>query len=358
MPREDEAPARVDGDGVVSRAVREQVRHRMVLRRRVPERIAAAAYRHGANLRHPVRADIGVIDGPAVGAPARGARPLAQPRQRLDAALARRAHRGAQLLGAVQLGLREFVVKLEIGLSQHAVGAEVHRERDRARAEVVRQVAQRAQAVLVADPLEKSRAHRVLAEPARPVQRQIREPVDARQFSFQHFGAHHHLFFGAALAAGRADFALGEDGQAFDEPGGLLAVGDPELAEDGVDRVGQAQDRVEVEDVRVLVGDQLVDVVVEVGQRAARVGRRGVGVDQVVEQGAGVAVGEVGVVLDDDLGAALGRMIEQRNQALMRQLGGARHFLRVAVHALVVVDFEVRRVECFPDESRIQRCGR
>ena len=64
-------------------------------------------------------------------------------------------------------------------------------------------------------------------------------------------------------------------------------------------------------------------------QRAARVGRRGVRVDQVVEHGRGAPVGEVGVVVHDDLRAVAGRMIEQRRQPLVRQLRRPRHLLRV-----------------------------
>ena len=218
------------------------------------------------------------------------------------------------------------------------------------------EVAQRAKAILVADPVEEARADRVLAEPARPVQRSVGERVDAGQLARQHLRAHDHVLLGGAHAAGAAHLALGEGRDALDEPDRLPAVGDPELAEDVVHRAGQPEDGVQVQDVRVLVGDQLVDVLVEVAERAPRIGWRREGVDQVVEEGGGVPVGEVGVVLDDDVRALGRQVVQQREEPLVRQLGGARYLLRVPVHPLVVVDLEVRSVQRLPGEPRIERC--
>ena len=112
-----------------------------------------------------------------------------------------------------------------------------------------------------------------------------------------------------------------------------------------------------MQDVRVLVADQLEDVVVEVGERRARVRRGGVGVDQVVEERRGVAVGEVGVVLDDDLRPLTRLVIEQRHQPAVRLFRGARDLLRVPVHPLMEVHLKMRRLYRFPHKSRIKRCG-
>ena len=134
-----------------------------------------------ADLRQPIRPGVRVVQRRRVGAPTRRADPFPEPRERLDGRGPRRADLRLQSRCAPQLLRRELVVELEIGRSQHPLGAEVHREGDGPRSEIVRQVPQRAEAVFVPDEGEEARSDGVLAEAARPFERKVGERVDPRK---------------------------------------------------------------------------------------------------------------------------------------------------------------------------------
>src|ERR1700674_426877 len=121
------------------------------------DRVAAAPGLERADLGLVIGTRGGVVERLAVWAPARRAGPFAQPGERLDARLARRLHLGAQPGGVLSLRLAELLVEIEVGLAEHPVRAEVEAEGNRARPVVVRQVPQRAEPVLVADPFEEPR---------------------------------------------------------------------------------------------------------------------------------------------------------------------------------------------------------
>src|SRR5207245_6419430 len=121
-----------------------------------------------ADLRQPLRPGVRVVQRRPVGAPTRRAHPFAEPCEWLDGRGTRRAYLRLQSRRAPQLLRRKLVVELEIARSQHPLGAEVHREGDGPRSEIVRQVPQRAEAVFVPDEGEEARSDGVLAEAARP----------------------------------------------------------------------------------------------------------------------------------------------------------------------------------------------
>ena len=85
---------------------------------------------------------------------------------------------------------------------------------------------------------------------------------------------------------------------------GCDLVGGERLAEDAVDERRDALDVIGVQDVRVLVRDELEVPVVDVAERRHVVGRGDVERDGVVRQRGRRAVGAVGLVGEDDLGAS------------------------------------------------------
>src|SRR5207248_7521463 len=136
---------------------------------------------------------------------------------------------------------------------------DVEPERDGPAAIVVGEVAQRSHPVLVADEGEEAAAQRVPTRGARPIERKVRELIDAREAAFERFGADRHLLGRGPHPPGRGHVAFREGGEALDEPTGLRAVRYPQLTEDGAERRGHASEGASVEDVRVLVVEKLRD---------------------------------------------------------------------------------------------------
>ena len=354
-PREDDAAARVDRQRAVAVAVGKAPIVRERRRGQLAAQAAAGAGTDRADLRKSIRADVEVVERARVRAPSRRMGELAQPRERLDARLSSSADLFLERSRLRFLGGAELLVQVEVALPQHALRAQVHRQRDEAATVVVGEIAERAQAVLVADPGEKAAADRVPVVRAGPGERQARKAVDADQPSRKRLRPDAHLLRRRADAPPAADLALRQHGNPLDEPRRLHAVRDPDLPENGVRHPRNSLDGVEVEDVRVLVLDQLRDPVVEVADGRSRVGRGGVSVHQIVEERGGAAVGEVGVVGQHDL-RPLGRDVaEERREPRVGVLRDARHLRGERELALVEVDLEMRRVDRQPDVPRVVR---
>jgi len=109
--------------------------------------------------------------------------------------------------------------------------------------------------------------------------------------------------------------------------------------------------------MRVLVGDELVQPVVVVGQRGHVVGRGGVQPDGVVRQGAGVAVGEVRLVAEQNLDQLARPLVEVLAERGVNVLGDEAGAARQRLEPAVEVDAKVRGLQRVPLQPRITRSG-
>src|SRR5438067_4977634 len=300
-----------------------------------------------------MRAGVEEVERLSIGGKPGRVRQLAEVGEDLELRFAFRVNTIAHRLRFLHLVLAEAGIEREVRFAEHLLRGDVEPEGNGAAAVVVGKVAQRSHPVLVADVREEAAAERVPAGRARPVERKIGELIDAREPAFQRLRADRHLLRRGAHPAAGGDVALREGGEALDEPGGLRAVRDPELTEDGVEGGGDARDGFEVEDVRVLVVEKLRHPVVEIADRGARIGRRRESMHQRVEDWRRAAVGEVGVVGENDLRPAVGDVIEERREPRMGRFRHPGELGREAVLALVEVDLEMRRVDRLPVEARV-----
>ena len=182
--------------------------------------------------------------------------------------------------------------------------------------------------VLVEQVLEEQRPVHVAAAASRPLGRiapgraqRLEAPLEGRR-------PQHHLVVGAMHAAARGQGRLVPGREPLDHPPRHVRAGEGEdgpgprhAAEEGAEDPAEPPGVVEVEDVRELVDDELLQPVVEVAQR--EVVGRGARVEHDAVRGryAGRAVRDVDVVGQDDVDGSARTRAEPRRQGLVRPLG-------------------------------------
>jgi hypothetical protein len=125
------------------------------------------------------------------------------------------------------------------------------------------------------------------------------------------------------------------------------------LAENLVQERRQARDVVDVQHVRELVGDELVQPVVVVAERRHIVGGGREQLDRVVGHCARRAVGELRVIGEDHLDDFSRGIVEVRRKDRVSALADSRHALPQWLEAAVEVDAKVRSLDRVPLEARI-----
>ena len=100
--------------------------------------------------------------------------------------------------------------------------------------------------------------------------------------------------------------------------------------------------------MRQLVRDEQLEVVVEVVELVERAGRSAEAVDEGVRDRAGVAVGEVRLVIERQVDAPAGKPVEVAGQEAEAALRDERGVRGEEALVLVEVDVEVRGVERVP----------
>jgi hypothetical protein len=303
-----------------------------------------------------------VKDQRAVGQEPR-ARTFAAGRGRLPGEARRHGERpqlGVLGLQRVTVGDRSLPIVVEAGAKDSDVaaadrlgGGPIDAARDAGVGIAVRELADLERAVAVLDVAQKARAVEVGGRPLRVGVGDRRDLIEAEQPALQERDPQVHVVEAAAQAPGGRLARLHEDRHPLDEPGRLRQVGGVGPAEDGVDRQRtDAEHRVEVDDVRELVGDEQLHVVVEVVQLVERVGGDAVGVDEVVGDGAGRAVGLVGDVAEDDRHPAARLPVEIAGIEAVGALGEVGDPLGELGLVAIEVDVEVRRLQREPAPPR------
>ncbi len=244
----------------------------------------------------------------------------------------------------------EALVELLVGAAGLAANGAVDGPGEGVTAVVLGEALEDVEPVRLRDPAEEAGAVEVPEGPLRPAHRAGGEVVETCDVVLQHVGAEVHVEDGGAEPAAARLVALHEGGEALDDPAGLGLVGRIRLPKDGVDDRRDARDVVDVEDVRVLVGDERQVPVVVVVQRGEVVRRGDEQVDVVVREGGRGAVGVVRGVGDEHLRAARGRVAERADEALVRHLGHLGHALGDRLQSGGVVDTEVLRLDGPPLE--------
>ena len=190
----------------------------------------------------------------------------------------------------------------------------------------------------------------------RPVERRVRHLGEREEPALEHDGAGVHVEEGAGVAPVSRS-RLVEHRHALGEPGRDHGVGDEHLAEDDVDRRGDASPHVHLDDVHVLVGGEGEEPVGEVVQVREGVRRRRHEVDGVVGEDGGEPVGLVGAVGQDHLGLPGRKGGKGRREQVPGALQSAGRPLGQRLLPLVVVDAEVGRLERAPAQRWIVLAG-
>ena len=239
--------------------------------------------------------------------------------------------------------------------AQYPLGVGVDAERNEIAAVIIHQLLDFIFALPIGNKIVKFNAIQIRRRSTRPGDDALIDLAHRLQ-TIVHFQAHQHLVV-AALATADAARAVGfaPGGEPLDQPGGLQGVRKQQdiAAENIPQKTGNACSFVEVQNVRVLVGQQGIEPAAVIFQTGDFVGRRHEDGHAVGGKEARVTVGEIHAIGYHDVHRFPRLPVEGRAELRVDALGRGGGASCHRLFALGIVNTEMRAVQGMPTQRRI-----